>query len=181
MHLQIEMMFYHNCKHYITIWKWAPAKCFPPKIVAALSPHLAIVKHLLAASTGRVTCNQNIAQMCCLITASPCCRYTDRLHLSERCHDAAAEIRAMMPSPAGRGNGRCTGALKQMLSTINPPLIMLTLPDINLLRPVHSRSDFVMKCCNLLPFSPPNLLVCICFSYWFSQITQKQTSVCKFK
>lgn len=50
-------------------------------------------------------------------------------------------------------DSRCTGALQQMLPTINPFLIMLTIYEINLLRPAHSGSDFVMKCCNFL-FTP---------------------------
>lgn len=78
-------------------------------------------------------------------------------------------------------DSRCTGALQQMLPTISPFLIMLTIYEINLLRPAHSRSDFVMKCCNFLftptPHPPKKVLVCVCFSYWLTLTHSKRGQV----
>lgn len=86
----------------VAIWKQS-ALIKKKQFLLLPYPHLVIIKHLLAASTDHVTCNQNTAIMCCLITLSPTCGNLDRLHLSERCHDAGAKIRAMMLCPAGRG------------------------------------------------------------------------------
>lgn len=78
-------------------------------------------------------------------------KHKDRLHLSDTTTQKKKKKLRDDVVSCKDGDGRCTGALKQMLSTINPFLIMLTLDEINLLRPAYSRSSLVMKCCNLLP------------------------------
>lgn len=140
--------------------------------------------HLLAASTGRVTCSQPIAIMCRLITVTPRCGDTDRLHLSERCRDTGAGTPCDDIAASCR-TADAPGALKQMLSTINPLLIMLTLFEINLSRPASFQEQVLWW--SAVIFSPKKkkkkkkksniLLVCICFSYWFNLSAKKTLKV----
>lgn len=85
----------------VAIWK--QSALIKKAVFAASISSFSYYQHLLAASTDHVTCNQNTAIMCYLITLSPTCGNVDRLHLSERCHDAGAKICVMMLCPAGRG------------------------------------------------------------------------------
>lgn len=93
--------------------------------------------YLLAASTGRVTCSQPIAIMCRLITVTPRCGDTDRLHLSERCRDTGA---MMLPRPAGRQMHRVPLS-RCFQPSIPSSLCLRSLKSICHVQP-HSRSKF---------------------------------------
>ena len=104
MYLQREVvMIFYNCKQYVTGLEMS----FPFQIKI----HRFSFRHCqTSVSSSYRPCHRhpghcnNVSSHYC----APCCRYTDRLHLSERCHDVE-------PCRTSRSS-RCTAALKQMLS-----------------------------------------------------------------